>query len=115
MAARSILDLPDTSAAKALAALAHPTRAAIARRLLAGPATVAELQQATGVTSAGRLYHHLNTLSSCRAVEPAGRSVYRVPARAVVPTMVLLLAAADLGGELDAVQAPFGPDQAREP
>ena len=85
LAARSILDLPDTSAAKALAALAHPTRAAIARRLLAGPATVAELQQATGVTSAGRLYHHLNTLSSCRAVEPAGRSVYRVPARAVVP------------------------------
>ena len=100
LAARSVLALPDASAARVLAAVAHPTRAAIARRLLAGPASVAELQEATGVESAGRLYHHLRSLVGGGAVEPAGANRYRIPASAVVPVLVLLLAAADLAGDL---------------
>ena len=43
--------------------------------------------------------HDLRTLTSARVVEQDGRR-YRVPTTGVVPVLVALLAAADLGGAL---------------
>lgn len=100
LAARAVLELPDASGAAVLAALGHPTRTAMVRRLLGGPASAAELQQAAGVSSTGQLYHHLRSLTGSGIVEQDGRGSYRVPATAVVPAMVLLLAAADIAGDL---------------
>lgn len=102
LAAESILDLPDTRSAAVLAGLGHPTRAALTRRLLAGPATTAELQQVVDGSSTGQLYHHLRTMTACGLVEQDGRGHYRVSPPVVVPAMVLLLAAADIAGDLGA-------------
>lgn len=96
----SVLGLPDQSGSAVLAALGHPVRAALARRLLAGPASTGELQQAAGLSSTGQLYHHLRSLTGVGIAEQDGRGSYRVPPRAVVPTLVLLLAAGDLAGDL---------------
>ncbi len=100
LAAEAILQLPDPGGAAVLAGLGHPARAAMVRRLLRGPAGVTDLQQAVGSTSTGQLYHHLRTLIGCRLVEADGRGSYRVPATAVVPALTLLLAAADVAGQL---------------
>jgi ArsR family transcriptional regulator len=99
-AADAVLDLPAGPCAEVLDALGHPIRGAMIRRLLTGPATVAELQEVTGVSSTGQLYHHLRTLTGARLVEQHGRGSYRAPPTAVVPALVLLLAAADIAGEL---------------
>ncbi len=64
LVAERILDLPDATGATVLASLGHPARAALVRRLLTGPATVADLQQASGGASTGQLYHHLRTLAA---------------------------------------------------
>lgn len=98
--AAEILELADPPAAAVLAALGHPTRAALVRRLLSGPAGAGELQQAAGLSSAGQLYHHLRSLTAARVVEQDSRGSYRLPPTAVVPALVLLLAAADIAGEL---------------
>ena len=100
LAARSVLDLPDDSAAVVLAALGHPTRAAMVCRLLTTPSTATQLQQAIGVTSTGQLYHHLRSLATAGVIEQAGRGPYRVTPTAVIPAMVLLTAAADIAGDL---------------
>ncbi len=94
------LQLDGTGATGALAALGNPVRVAIIRRLLTGPAAAAELQEAAALSSTGQLYHHLRALASARVVEQDGRGHYRVPPRAVVPVLVLLLAGADVAGEL---------------
>ena len=100
LGAQNILDLPNTRSPAVLAGLGHPTRAALTRRLLAGPATTAELQQVVDGSSTGQLYHHLRTMTACGLAEQDGRGQYRVPPTAVVPAMVLLLAAADIAGDL---------------
>lgn len=100
LGAQETLDLPGTRSAAVLAGLGHPTRAALTRRLLAGPATTAELQQVLDGSSTGQLYHHLRTMTACGLAEQDGRGRYRVPPTAVVPALVLLLAAADLAGDL---------------
>jgi ArsR family transcriptional regulator, arsenate/arsenite/antimonite-responsive transcriptional repressor len=100
LGAQNILDLPNARSPAVLAGLGHPTRAALTRRLLAGPATTAELQQVVEGSSTGQLYHHLRTMTACGLAEQDGRGQYRVPPTAVVPAMVLLLAAADIAGDL---------------
>jgi ArsR family transcriptional regulator, arsenate/arsenite/antimonite-responsive transcriptional repressor len=72
-------------------------RLAIVRRLLTDAASTSELTEAAALSSTGQLYHHLRTLTSARVVEQDGRT-YRVPATGVVPVLVAILAAADLGG-----------------
>ncbi|MHC1563452.1 ArsR/SmtB family transcription factor [Actinomycetospora sp. C-140] len=97
--AAATLDLPAGPVSEVLAALGHPVRLALVRRLLAGPAGTHELVEATELSSSGQLYHHLRTLTAARVVEQDGRR-YRVPPTGVVPVLVALLAAADLSGTL---------------
>ncbi|HSK58247.1 MAG TPA: helix-turn-helix domain-containing protein [Actinomycetospora sp.] len=97
--AEASLALPAGPVTEVLAALGHPVRLALVRRLLTGPAGTGELVAAADLSSTGQLYHHLRTLTSARLVEQDGRS-YRVPATAVVPILVAVVAAADLGGAL---------------
>lgn len=112
LAADAVLALPDTGGLAVLAGLGHPARAAMVRRLITGPAGVAELQDAVGSTSTGQLYHHLRTLTACGLVIADGRGNYRVPTTAVVPALTLLLAAADVAGLLGT--APGVADTAAE-
>ena len=100
LGAQNVLDLPNTRSPAVLAGLGHPTRVALTRRLLVGPATTAELQRVVEGSSTGQLYHHLRTMTACGLAEQDGRGRYRVPTTAVVPVMVLLLAAADIAGDL---------------
>lgn len=97
--AAATLDLPAGAVTEVLAALGHPVRLALVRRLLAGPAGTNDLVAAAELSSSGQLYHHLRTLTAARVVEQDGRT-YSVPATGVVPVLVALLAAADLAGAL---------------
>ena len=93
------LDLAPAPVAEVLAALGHPVRLALVRRLLSGPGTAAELQEAAGLSSTGQVYHHLKALTAARVVEQDGRS-FRVPTPGVVPVLTMLLAAGDVAGLL---------------
>ncbi len=95
----AVLELPPGGVAEVLAALGHPVRLALVRRLLTGSATAAELQAAAELSSTGQVYHHLRGLAAARVVEQDGRS-YLVPKAAVVPLLTAILAAADVAGEL---------------
>ncbi|MFD6897821.1 ArsR/SmtB family transcription factor [Rhodococcus sp. NPDC060086] len=98
--AAATLGLDASSIAGVLDALGSPARLAIVRTLLRGPATAAELQEATDLSSPGRLYHHLRTLSAAHIVEQQSRNRYHIPPAKVVPLLVLSLAAADVAEEL---------------
>ncbi|KQU06918.1 ArsR family transcriptional regulator [Rhodococcus sp. Leaf7] len=95
-----VLNLPPDRSVEVLAALGHPVRFAVVRALLHGPATATDLQSAVGLSSVGQLYHHLKTLTSARVVEQHGRGDYRLAPKTVVPALVLMLASADVAGEL---------------
>lgn len=97
--AAASLALPAGPVTEVLAALGHPVRLALVRRLLTGPAGTGELVAAADLSSTGQLYHHLRTLTAARLVEQDGRH-YRVPSTGVVPILVAVVAAADLGGAL---------------
>lgn len=97
--AAASLALPAGPVTEVLAALGHPVRLALVRRLLVGPAGTSELVEAAELSSAGQLYHHLRTLTAARLVEQDGRR-HRVPSTAVVPILVAVVAAADSGGAL---------------
>jgi ArsR family transcriptional regulator, arsenate/arsenite/antimonite-responsive transcriptional repressor len=97
--AAASLALPAGPVTEVLAALGHPVRLALVRRLLTGPAGTGELVAAAELSSTGQLYHHLRTLTAARLVEQDGRR-YRVPSTGVVPILVAIVAAADLGGAL---------------
>ena len=56
--AAATLDLPAGPVAEVLAALGHPVRLALVRRLLTGPAGTNELVEAAELSSTGQLYHH---------------------------------------------------------
>jgi ArsR family transcriptional regulator len=94
-----VLDLAGPPIAEVLAALGHPVRLALVRRLLAGPASAAELQDAAELSSTGQVYHHLRALTSARVVEQDGRA-FRVPTTGVVPVLSMMLAAGDVAGQL---------------
>ncbi len=99
--AGAALDLDDEPRLAVLAALGHPARVRIVRALLAGgPSGTAALQEAAGLASTGQLYHHLRSLTHSGLVEQDTRGSYRVAGAAVVPTLVLLTAAADVAGQL---------------
>ncbi|WP_448854034.1 ArsR/SmtB family transcription factor [Corynebacterium frankenforstense] len=79
-------------AAERLAAVAHPVRTRILRRLLEAPATAAELVEEGAVSSTGAAYHHLGALHAAgwTGKSPAGAHHVR-PAR-VVALLTLILA-----------------------
>ncbi|WP_338888087.1 ArsR/SmtB family transcription factor [Rhodococcus sovatensis] len=96
----AVLELSVARTSGVLAALGHPVRLQIVRRLLRGPANAADLQDVVGLGSTGQVYHHLKALASANVVEQHGRGDYRINAKKVVPLLVSMLAAADISGEL---------------
>ncbi|MEU6698743.1 helix-turn-helix domain-containing protein [Pseudonocardia sp. NPDC046786] len=98
--AGAALALDDEPRTAVLAALGHPVRVRIVRGLLHGPRGTAGLTEVAELASTGQLYHHLRALTHAGVVEQDGRGSYRIAPRAVVPVLVLLTAAADLGGQL---------------
>ncbi|MEU5695702.1 helix-turn-helix domain-containing protein [Actinosynnema sp. NPDC020468] len=99
--AERALGLADRPRIEVLAALAHPARVDIVRCLLAGGAQpAATLQEAAGLGSTGRLYHHLKALTGSGVVEQDKRGSYRLRVDAAIPVLVLLTAASDVAGQL---------------
>lgn len=84
-------------AAPVLAALGHPVRLEIVRRLLLGARTSQDLQEIPEIGSTGRLYHHLRELQECGLVESRRRNRYGIAQTKVVPCLVMIAAAAELG------------------
>jgi len=80
-------------AAGALAALGHPVRLELIRRLLSGAHTTHELAEIPALGTSGQLYHHLRELQAAGLVVQRRRNDYTVPADRVVPCLVLVAAA----------------------
>lgn len=79
------------SHAAALAALGHPARLTLLRRLFDGPATAADLAEQAGLSSVGVVYHHLHQLTAAGWVRPLGGGRHGLnPQRAVALLAVLL-------------------------
>ncbi len=98
-----LLALDEGALARQLAAIASPLRLRIVRELAARPLQTHELQARLDEPSAGQLYHHLRELLAAGLVTQPRRSVYEVPARAVIPLFTLIACAHDL--------ATGGPDE----
>lgn len=77
-----------------IAAIAHPVRGAILRRLLTKPATVAELVEEAIVSSTGTGYHHLGALQDAGWVAKLNGHFEVRPAR-VVPLLTIIAAGED--------------------
>ena len=74
-----------------LAALAHPIRGDILRRLLTAPASATELVEEEIVTSTGTAYHHLSALTSAGWTTKASGK-YAIRAARVVPLLTIITA-----------------------
>jgi hypothetical protein len=79
--------------APALAALAHPVRLRLLRRVLGGAHSTAELADDEALGTTGQLYHHLRQLAAAGWLRATGRGRYAVPGERVVPLLVILTAA----------------------
>lgn len=77
-----------------LAALAHPVRGDILRRLLRAPATATELVEEDIVTSAGTAYHHLNALTHGGWTTKT-HGEYSIRAARVIPLLTIITASED--------------------
>ncbi|MDK8764489.1 winged helix-turn-helix domain-containing protein [Corynebacterium sp. MSK218] len=74
-----------------LSALAHPVRGEILRRLLAAPATAAELVEEGIVTSTGTAYHHLSALTNAGwTTKTSGE--YSIRSARVIPLLTIITA-----------------------
>ncbi len=78
--------------AETVAALGHPLRMAILRRLLDGERTVAQLVTELELGSTGVAYHHLSALQSGGWVTSPRRGSWSLPAARVVPLLTILIA-----------------------
>ena len=78
--------------ADSIAALGHPLRMAILRRLLVGGHTVAELVEELQLGSTGVAYHHLSALQSGGWVHSLRRGTWELPAPRVIPLLTILIA-----------------------
>ena len=78
--------------ADSIAALGHPLRMAILRRLLDGERTVAQLVEELDLGSTGVAYHHLSALQSGGWVHSPRRGAWELPAPRVVPLLTILIA-----------------------
>lgn len=99
MAVRGNVVLSGTAAScvKVFAALGHPARLAVVAHLLeVGPRSAVHLQHAAGLSTPGRLYHHLKVLLSAGLVERGLRSRYRLrPEPAAVRALIAAAAHVD--------------------
>lgn len=91
----ALTDEPWDGNLERLAAVAHPARGAVLRRLLAAPATAAELVAEGIVSSTGTAYHHLGALAAggWTAKESGGR--HSVRTARIVPLLTIIAAAED--------------------
>ncbi|MGO2111941.1 MAG: ArsR/SmtB family transcription factor [Pseudoclavibacter sp.] len=80
--------------ASVLEALAHPVRLELARAVLRGHRTTAELLELEGLGTSGQLHHHLRQLVAAGWLSAVRRGSYEVPAHRVVPLLVLIMIAA---------------------
>jgi hypothetical protein len=80
-------------AAGALAALGHPVRLELIRRMLAGAHTTHELAEIPDLGTTGQLYHHLRELQAAGLVVQRRRNDYAVPSDRIIPCLVLVAAA----------------------
>ncbi|MDO5511876.1 helix-turn-helix transcriptional regulator [Corynebacterium sp.] len=78
-----------------LAALAHPVRGAILRRLLDAPATVTELVDDALVTSTGTAYHHLGALQAGGWISKGAGGRWSVRTTRVIPLLTIIAATED--------------------
>ena len=85
-------------AAPVFAALGHPVRLEIVRRLLDGAHTSHELQEVVEGGTTGQLYHHLRELQACGLITSPRRNHYAIRPEKVVPCLVLVAATAELTG-----------------
>jgi DNA-binding transcriptional ArsR family regulator len=92
----ALLDQAWDLVAPTLAALGHPIRLEIVRRLLDGARTSQELQESTDLGTSGRLYHHLRELQACGLIVSPRRNTYAVPSQKVVACLIVVAAAAEL-------------------
>lgn len=77
-----------------IAAIAHPVRAAILRRLLSAPATVAELVEESVVSSTGTGYHHIGALHDAGWISKLdGR--YEIRPSRVIPLLTIIASGED--------------------
>jgi DNA-binding transcriptional ArsR family regulator len=83
-------------AAGVLAALGHPVRLEIVRRLLLGGETVHELQEIPELGTSGQLYHHLRELQFAGLVTQRRRGRYGVAPDKVVQSLIIIAAAVDM-------------------
>lgn len=93
-------------AAVVLAALGNPVRLEIVRRLLLGGETVQELQEIPGLGTSGQLYHHLRDLQTAGLVTQRRRGRYGVAADKVVPALIIIAAAANMGAVMTTQEQP---------
>lgn len=91
----AVTDEPWTDAITRLSALAHPLRAEILRRLLAAPATAADLVEEGIVSSTSTAYHHLNELSSAGWITKAKASTFEIRPSRVIALMTIIIAGED--------------------
>lgn len=104
-AVADVLETDLTAASSVLAALGHPVRVELVRRILLGAHTLAQLQQVQGVRTTGQVHHHLRELRSAGVVLAARNHFTVVPER-VVPVLVALAAAAGPGAVPDTTSDP---------
>ena len=95
----TVLQQPWKEAAPMLAALAHPVRLDILKRIVEGKRTSHELSELEGLGTTGQLYHHLKELQAAGWIKAEGRGTYRVVAERVIPLLAIVLAA--LGENLE--------------
>lgn len=91
--AEKILSEDWSDHARSLEALGHPARLELARQILRGTHTTAELLQLEHLASSGQLYHHLRQLVSAGWLVSPRRGYYEVPGARVVPLLVLTMIA----------------------
>lgn len=78
--------------ADSIAALGHPLRLEMLRRLLDGERTVAQLVEELELGSTGVAYHHLSALQSGGWAHSPRRGAWALPAPRVIPLLTILIA-----------------------
>lgn len=78
--------------AESIAALGHPLRLAIMRKLLDAEHTVAQLVDELELASTGVAYHHLSALQNGGWVTSPRRGTWTVPVSRVVPLLTIITA-----------------------
>lgn len=87
-----LLDTDWAEHAESVAALGHPLRLAILRRLLDDEHTVAQLVDELDLASTGVAYHHLSALQTGGWVSSPRRGSWAIPPSRVVPLLAIITA-----------------------